>query len=82
MEMTACKLTKLSDNENELRTKEVVGEFMTPPKIGSSFVMFAESIHPDGFARMIATSRIMEIDCGLAECTIHTENSTYKLELL
>ena len=82
MKMTACKLTKLSSNENDLRTNEVVGEFMNPPVEGRSFIMFAESIHPDGFARMIGTSRVMHITKGCGECVIQTENSEYKLELL
>ena len=81
MEMIPCKLTKLSTNENELRTNEVEGAFMNPPVEGRSFVMFADPIEKGAFARMIATSRVTRMDVAVKEYVLHTENSMYRIEL-
>lgn len=81
MKMIPCKLIKLSNNENELRTNEVEGAFMNPPVEGRSFVMFAEAMVEGSLARMIATSRVTKLDIAPKEYVFHTENSQYRVEL-
>ena len=85
------KLTKLSTNENKVRTKEVVGVCAELPKVGKYFVMFAEALDKMYSARMVSTSRIKEIETtslhigngGIGDrYRLTTENSEYTVEVL
>jgi len=75
------KLTKLSDNENNLRTKEAIGYSHNPPKQGDSFAMVGDPLETEIGQRVITTSIIITIEDMLDNKQIfHTLNSTYSLE--
>lgn len=76
--MINVKLTKISDNQNNLRTNEVIGYCDELPVIGKSFIMFGEGI--EFGTRMVSTSVVKEYN---QETNVFkTLNSQYKLELL
>lgn len=76
--MINVKLTKISDNQNNLRTNEVIGHCDELPVIGKSFIMFGEGI--EFGTRMVSTSVVKEYN---QEANVFkTLNSQYKLELL
>lgn len=78
-----CKLTKLSDNPNALRTNEVIGNFEDKPKVGEGFFMTAEALTPGMDWREVWTSRVTKIVSDNEQETVfHTLNSTYKVEYL
>lgn len=83
--MFKVKLSKLSDNTNEMRTNDVVGQTFDLPEIGSTFLLFGESLeNKDPSAiRLIRTSRIEAVTTNpTGSFTFRTLNSEYKLELL
>ena len=84
--MYKVKLTKTSDNVNELRTKEIVGYAPKLPETGYSFIMFSQALETqDPLAvRHIHTSPVAVISVGSENGTVvfRTVNSEYKLEIL
>ena len=77
------KLTKLSNNDNNLRTKEVIGRTDNLPVVGHSFVMISRPLDPAADIRRIETSRVKEVEYDdIGAYTIKTENSTYLIEVL
>lgn len=71
------KLTKLSDNQNALRTNEVIGITDELPVVGKSFVMTGEGL--EFGTRMIWTSEVMKLN---EDGSFNTQNSVYKVEVL
>ncbi len=80
------KLTKLSNNHNNLRTKEVIGSADKLPVVGERFVMTSRPLDQGASVRLISTSPVTGIyhDFNLHSelYTIKTENSTYLIEVL
>lgn len=78
------KLTKLSNNVNALRTNEVIGKADNLPVIGESFVMTSKPLDPNAAIRLIRTSPVKYISGNMNpdHYIIHTENSTYLIEVL
>ncbi len=77
------KLTKISNNVNDLRTNSVEGTTGKMPVVGSYFSMAAESLTPENNVRLVSTSLIQEIDqISDSEVVFKTLNSTYRLEFL
>lgn len=78
------RLTKLSTNENKLRTNEVLGEGMGEPTVGRSFTFVGEALDKSvGDTRFVTTSIVTEIlknENGAVE--FKTLNSTYRVENL
>ncbi len=71
-------LTKLSDNENALRTPHVRGFAPAAPVVGQSFNMWSEALEAEGGVRYIRTSPVQEItDTGF-----RTLNTLYRLDVL
>lgn len=72
-------LTKVSTNENALRTPSVEGWFTKLPKIGDSFIIYADAITEGVIGvRIVGTSLVVRIDGE----EFQTENSVYRLEKL
>lgn len=80
------KLTKLSSNQNKLRTDEVLGEGIGEPVVGRSFTFVGESIDEEiktqGGARFVTTSIVTEVIEKDGATEFRTLNSTYRLEVL
>ena len=72
------KLTKLSKNENELRTNSMEGEFWDPPIRGKRFAIIGEGIEFGD--RVIYTSIVKEVKQTELGYEFDTEFSTYRLE--
>lgn len=76
-------MTKLSNNENKLRTKEVIGEpAFYPPKEGESFIVVGEPLEIDKGFRIVQTSAVQKIVRNEIGYVISTENSRYLIEEL
>ncbi len=82
------KLSKIK-NGSALRTNEVEGDTDALPKVGKSFVMFAEPIVEGATGRLVMTSPVVEVvgSFGPVDQTPYlvlfdTENSTYRLDVL
>lgn len=73
---------KLSNNENAVRTKEMEGRFANPPTRGERFVIFGESLTPEGQLRMINTSPVVEIQTTPTGWIFQTLNSKYEVMLI
>lgn len=75
------RLTKISDNCNELRSNEVVGFFLRLPEVHSSFTIFADSLTPGADLRVVSTSLVTTVDWEGHEIVFRTLNSTYMLKI-
>ena len=73
--MPLYKLTKISKNPNDLRTKEVIGELSFVPEIGTIIEMKAKALVVGDY-RLVTTSVIQRIEGSL----YYTQNSIYKLD--
>ena len=75
------KLKKISDNKNNLRTEEVIGESLLPPSEGDSFTLIGAALHVDASHRLVSTSIIVTIEAtdDPKKIVIHTLNSTYEI---
>ena len=73
--MTFYKLTKISKNPNDLRTKEVIDELSFVPEIGTIIEMKAKALVAGDY-RLVTTSVIQRIKRSL----YYTQNSIYKLD--
>ena len=74
------KLTKVSDNENALRTKEVLGHFVSGPCVNRSFMMVGKALSGWGW-RYVETSVVQKIEkLADGKLRLTTLNSTYELE--
>lgn len=81
--MINVKLTKISDNKNNLRTNEIIGYCLSLPTVGKSFTIFGEGI--EFGTRMITTSLVVEMseqDSDEKIIIFRTQNSLYRVELL
>lgn len=79
-------LTKLSDNQNSLRSNSVVGYTAKMPTLGERFTMYAEGFSDPNLLRMVETSPVREIEEGspvkhdeVFHYFFKTENSRYQL---
>jgi hypothetical protein len=80
--MKYYKLTKLSKNENALRTEEMKGHAEDPTQ-GESFIIVGKGLESTEGDRIISTSLIVDIvRVSKDKQLIHTINSTYELERL
>lgn len=73
--MTRGKLKKISSTHQRLRTNVIDGWFLDTPKVGHSFVMFADPIDPETDLRVVETTPVREVRAD----SFDTENSTYEL---
>lgn len=77
------RLTKLSKNENKLRTPSVEGELVQGPELQKSLVLVGVGLTPGMPYRQVETSIIQEIKVLAPKMyELKTLNSTYHLELL
>jgi len=73
------RILKLSDNENELRTDHMDGEFKAKPKVGKRFVIMGEPLTAGASVRMISTSPVVSIAKINNGWELETENSKYRV---
>jgi hypothetical protein len=76
-------------NHNNLRTDEVIGVCFDSPKVGESFVMYAESLELKDATRVIYTTAILSVVWDPPDgsqrgvgCIFTTQNSTYHLDMV
>lgn len=76
------KITKLSDNPNAFRTKDMEGTFFHPPTVGQKFQMIGNALELREGSRIFTTSVVQEISTNpdFDGVIIRTENSLYALE--
>lgn len=76
------RLTKISENDNAVRTITMCGEYSELPRVGSRFTIYGEPLDRTKDYRMIRTGLIKEIKTrpDLEGVILVTENSTYELE--
>lgn len=73
------KLVRLQSTNNNLRTKEIEGEFIVPPVIGAPFRIYGESLSFKGGIRFIETSNVQTVETLSDRIRFTTLNSTYEL---
>lgn len=81
-----CTLIKVSQNVNNLRTKEVKGYCTEVPEEGKSFGMVAPALTPGSILRAVITSPVQKLTKTETEdkkiiYTLETMNSTYTVEV-
>lgn len=85
MQTTYAKLTKLSDNQNKLRSNAIDGFFfVAPSEHQNSFLFFAQPFdvsRPEHKIRVISTSPVINVEKDLSRIVFVTENSTYELQI-
>lgn len=79
------KLIKVSrpDVAGGLRTNDVIGDILTPLKVGLSFSLIAKPINPEADCRIVQTTPVtgIKVEGQISEFTTQT-GSVYKLEEL
>ncbi len=75
-------LTKLSNNQNALRTKEVTGVALAAPEVGKPFTLYAQSLTDPDAVRYVSTSPVTRIEplASGYQTLVATENSLYLVE--
>jgi len=73
-------ITKISDNDNAVRTPSMDGYFDNLPEIGERFNIIGESLTKGLTARLISTSPVQGMDISGRYIMFKTENSDYTLE--
>lgn len=82
VQMKLIQESRTAGVEGGLRTETVSGITEMLPKPGRSFVMFAESLTPEGSVRLITTSRVkLVIKVSPLVRIFETQNTVYKLYL-
>ena len=85
MQAIYSKLTKLSDNQNALRSSVIDGFFYVAPyERQSAFLFFAqpfEKSKTEHKIRIINTSPVINVEKDLSRIVFVTENSTYELQI-
>jgi len=76
------RLTKVRSNHTNLRTNTVEGETVSLPEKGKSFTLIADPLNPNADFRSVETTAIELVEKMGSEFMFHTQNSTYKLEVL
>lgn len=74
-------LTKISDNDNTIRSNGVVGYFYGPPVEGYNFTIFSESITLGMDFREVSTSPVSKVEGHDSKIVFHTVYSKYMLEI-
>ena len=77
-------LTKISKNQNALRTPDMEGFFSSIPEVGNSFTIMNNEpiVKENNTNRIITTSRVISVDRSIDGVFIFdTMNSTYRLDL-
>jgi hypothetical protein len=72
-------LRKIHSTHNNVRTAEMKGEFPLLPNNGRSFVIYGESIDPNGSLRAIHTTPVGKIEKTNDGYLFETRNSKYEL---
>jgi hypothetical protein len=82
-------LKRIQSNHNKLRTDEVIGVCYESPKVGDSFIMYAESLELKGGTRVVYTTPVLSVvwdppdgSQRVIGCTFTTQNSTYHLDMV
>lgn len=78
------KLTKISDNKNDIRQNCIPGYFHVPPTVGFIFLIISKSLTPGIEFREVRTSLITEtLETNEEQNVIifQTANSKYLLEI-
>lgn len=76
------RLIQLNSTHRNLRTREVLGDVMIPPRLGGFLIFQGEGLEEPG-VRQIVTSEIQELDeLTGGRVLFSTLNSTYLLEPL
>jgi hypothetical protein len=76
------KMTKISDNANNLRASSVEGFGHNMPEVGKRFTLLAAPLTEGAEFRMIKTSVVQYLTYNFMTVWITTENSKYEIELL
>ena len=78
--MTKGTLTKLSQNDNALRTNSISGEYTNPPTVGARFYIMGAALdsdaREDGWVRRVDTSEVVEVEEKHHGCEFKTESGT------
>lgn len=85
--MIRVKMTKTSDNSNDLRTNSVEGETARLPRVNECFAVTCESIDPNMDFRLVRTSVVQSVNVSTSKdgariYQITTLNSVYDVEVL
>ena len=82
--MKKAILRQIQSNHTRIRTKEVTGDLFYDPEVGSSVILFSESLDKmEGNTRIVSTSPVKELTVVKQDLyLITTRNSTYELEIL
>lgn len=75
------RLTKISDNDNDLRSNRIVGYFYAPPIEGFNFTIFSEPLTPGMDHRKVSTSPIVLVEEDNQMIIFQTSYSRYMLEI-
>lgn len=75
------RLTKISDNANNLRSNHVIGYFHAPPMIDTNFTIFSKPLDPTMNHRRVSTSLIEQVWKEQGVLYFKTANSVYMLEV-
>lgn len=83
MKVTKVIMTKLSSNQNSLRSNEVIGEPVSyPPTKGQSFVVIGDPLEIKEGHRIVQTSVVEKVERNVVGYIINTLNSRYLIEEL
>lgn len=75
------RLTKISDNNNSLRSNEILGVFFAPPTVNYSFTIYAAPLDCSKDYREVSTSKITAVSTEGEKIIFKTMNSYYMLEV-
>lgn len=75
------RLTKISDNSNDLRSNGVSGDFMVLPSVGERFNLVSDALVLGAGERVISTSPVLSIEEAQSGMVFKTMNSIYLLEI-
>lgn len=73
------RLVKESSNKNNMRTKEIVGEYDSPPTPGESFVIQGPPLDKGYDFRTVATSKVKHCVWSKDSVLFKTMHSEYTL---
>lgn len=75
------RLTKISDNDNAIRSNGIVGHFYAPPLEGFNFTIFSDPLTPGKEHRTVSTSPVACVEEQGKLIVFQTSYSRYMLEI-
>ena len=74
-------LRKVKSSHNKLRSDEIRGIFIDPPKIGQVFRFFSTPLTKQADIRVITTTKVLTISEEGSNIKFETKQSEYELEI-